>query len=78
MCFSLVVHKLRDLAAPKLSEVKPEKEGGGGEVKEAEGTAAIFSLPSPPSPLQVLFDNFVKTSQLRRAALSNIVSVFDM
>lgn len=75
MCFSLVVHKLRDLAAPKLSEVKPEKGGGGGEVKEAEGTAAIFSLPSP---LQVLFDNFVKTSQLRRAALSNIVLVFDM
>ena len=47
-------------------------------MKEAEGTAAIFSLPSPPSPLQVLFDNFVKTSQLRRAALSNIVSVCDM
>ena len=43
MCFSLVVHKLRDLAAPKLSEVKPEKGGGGGEVKEAEGTAAILS-----------------------------------
>ena len=44
-------------------------------MKEAEGTAAIFSLPSP---LQVLFDNFVKTSLLRRAALSNIVSVCDM
>lgn len=27
MCFSLVVHKVRDLAAPKLSEVKPENEG---------------------------------------------------
>ena len=82
MCFSLVVHKVRDLAAPKLSEVKPEKGGGGGKVKRqlilVLSAAAIFSLPSPPSPLQVLFDNFVKTSQLRRAALSNIVSVCDM
>ena len=38
MCFSLVVHEA------ELSQ--SGKRGGGGEVKEAEGTVVIFSLPS--------------------------------